>query len=133
MISFGNTLKRLRKQKKFTQETVAEILGVDRSTYSYYESGKTKPDFETILTVCKIYGVAIDEITRMFLNDSDMKLVFETEEKEYEKSDSDFNMLSDREQLMLMYYRQVEDKEGLFEAVKKFYDEDVLKSLMKTE
>lgn len=32
-------------------------MGVDRSTYSYYELGKIKPDIQTILSIANIFRV----------------------------------------------------------------------------
>ena len=40
----GNRLRALRLTFGFTQSSVAEVLGINRSTYSYYESGTTRPD-----------------------------------------------------------------------------------------
>ena len=40
----SRTLKKLRKNCGYTQKEVAKELGVDRSTYAYYETGKTTPD-----------------------------------------------------------------------------------------
>lgn len=45
-----------------TQKQIADILGIDRSTYSYYESGKIKLDVKTILNLSKIFGVDYTEI-----------------------------------------------------------------------
>ena len=39
-------IKKFRKKINYTQKQVADYLGVDRSTYSYYELGKIIPDGE---------------------------------------------------------------------------------------
>lgn len=36
---------------------MADLLGVDRSTYCYYELGKIKPDITTIMKLSNIFGV----------------------------------------------------------------------------
>lgn len=36
-------LKNLRKQKKVSQTEVAKFLGIERTTYTAYESGKSRP------------------------------------------------------------------------------------------
>ena len=42
MIRMGKKkLKRLRENFNLTQQQVAEALGIDRSTYAYYELGRT--------------------------------------------------------------------------------------------
>ena len=50
-------IKKFRKKINYTQKQVADYLGVDRSTYSYYELGKIIPDVKTIMSLSKIFGV----------------------------------------------------------------------------
>lgn len=56
------TLKKLRIKCKYTQKQVSDILKIDRSTYSYYESGRIRPDVNTILQLAKIFKVDYTEI-----------------------------------------------------------------------
>lgn len=55
-------LRRLRLACGYTQDTVAAALGVARPTYSYYESGKTSPDMETITKLARMYGVSLEQL-----------------------------------------------------------------------
>ena len=41
---------------------MADLLGVDRSTYSYYELGRIKPDVETIMKLSEIFRVHYTKI-----------------------------------------------------------------------
>ena len=36
-------LKYYRSECKLTQQDVADLLGLERSSYTYYETGKTEP------------------------------------------------------------------------------------------
>ncbi len=36
------------------------MLDVSRSAYTYYERDRSKPDFDTLITLSKIFGVSID-------------------------------------------------------------------------
>lgn len=56
----GERLKKLRKERKWTQEDVAKKLNIPRSTYSNYESGKREPDFETAQLFAGLFEVSID-------------------------------------------------------------------------
>lgn len=58
----SNRLKQLRKARGWTQEEAAKRLGLIRSTYSNYESGKREPDFETASAMAKFYGVTVDNL-----------------------------------------------------------------------
>ncbi len=53
-------LKYLRKEKGYTQEKVAALLGVDRRTYSAYENGVNSLNAQTLIMLSKIYGASID-------------------------------------------------------------------------
>ena len=55
-----NRLKELRKDRKETQEDIANMLGVDRTTYSKYESGASEPSFEILLKLSQIFNVSTD-------------------------------------------------------------------------
>ena len=54
---FGVTLRRMRLKCGLTQQAVADALHVNRATYSYYELGKTQPDFSQLGQLAKIFGV----------------------------------------------------------------------------
>lgn len=55
---FGNKLRYLRNQKGFTQQQVADKLGLkNKSTLGSWEVGKSEPDGYTFLKLCKIYEV----------------------------------------------------------------------------
>ena len=57
------TLKRLRKEKiGYTQQQVADYLQVSRSTYTYYETGKTEPDLENIKKLAALFHVSLEEL-----------------------------------------------------------------------
>ncbi len=45
-----------------TQEEVAKIMGIARSTLGNYENGTREPDLDTIRKFSSFYGVSIDEL-----------------------------------------------------------------------
>ena len=52
-----NTIRRLRKERRMTQQQVAEHLGIDRSTYAYYESGRSKLNIDVLINLSEFYEV----------------------------------------------------------------------------
>lgn len=62
MKNINERIKQLRKQKGFTQESMAERLHIARSTYSKLESGNTKLDHDRLINISKILDVPISEI-----------------------------------------------------------------------
>ena len=61
-MTFREKLRLSRKQLNLTQFQIASTLGIDRSAYSYYETGKSQPPMDKILTLSKIFNCSIDEL-----------------------------------------------------------------------
>ena len=57
---FSQILSELRKQKKLTQNEMAKILGIARTTYSSYEQGRRMPDTDLQNTIADYFGVSLD-------------------------------------------------------------------------
>ena len=60
----GYIFKVYRESSNLTQGQVATSLGIDRSTYTYYETGKTEPTMKTLMDILRILKIPYDE----FLN-----------------------------------------------------------------
>ena len=56
------SLKSIRKQYKMTQEDVAKFLGISRSGYTYYETGKSLPSIDVLRKLAAIYDTTIDAV-----------------------------------------------------------------------
>lgn len=56
----GERLKSCRKTLSFTQQEVAEKLGVTSASISSWESGARRPDFEMLDNLSKLYDVSFD-------------------------------------------------------------------------
>lgn len=52
----------LRSINGFSQEEIAEKIGISRQAYAKWESGKTIPDVEKCALLAKVYGVTIDSL-----------------------------------------------------------------------
>lgn len=59
-----NNLKFFRKKNGYTQEQVAEKIGVSRQAVAKWERGEALPDIENIVALADIYGVTIDSLVR---------------------------------------------------------------------
>lgn len=59
----AKNLKKLRKQKKLSQEKLARLVDISYNTISKIEAGKAKnPTFETLSKLANVFGVSIDEL-----------------------------------------------------------------------
>ena len=59
---FGVHLRNLRKEKGYTQQQMADMLNISRSTYTYYETGKSQPSFQNLKKLCEILEVDYNKI-----------------------------------------------------------------------
>jgi len=53
-------LKQLRKTRNVTQIEVANFLHIEQSTYSGYETGKSKPSIDILKNISKFLNTSID-------------------------------------------------------------------------
>lgn len=77
-IHINERLRELRIKSGYTQVQIAKILNIDRSTYSYYEIGKTTPDVTVLITLAKVFNIPIenllsDEGSQEIVSDSELK------------------------------------------------------------
>ncbi len=63
VIRIENKLQLLRELHDWKQQDVADALGVTRSTYANYESGRRSPDIDTLMRLADVYGISLDELT----------------------------------------------------------------------
>lgn len=60
MGNFASVIKQLRLERGITQEQLAALLKVSRSTVGMYETGSREPDFETCEAIADIFNVDMD-------------------------------------------------------------------------
>ncbi len=117
--SVGESLRNVRKEHNLKQKDIAEAIGIDRSTYSFYETGKTNPPIETMCALAKIYNVTIGYLIGKEANNPELR-----ERANAVSAGVDpIAMLKKDEQLLLMYYRIADD-----ESKKKILDAVINKS-----
>lgn len=60
--TMGNSINKLRKEKKMTQTELAELVGVTQETISKLENGKRKLDINTAQKIAIAFEVSLDEL-----------------------------------------------------------------------
>ena len=61
-MSFSENLIELRKLNNYTQEDLAELIGVSRQTLSKYETGESLPDIEKCKQLAEVFSVTLDDL-----------------------------------------------------------------------
>ncbi|MDD3341680.1 MAG: helix-turn-helix domain-containing protein [Bacilli bacterium] len=75
----GKFIATLRKEKKLTQEQLAEKLGVSSKSLSRWENGRCMPDFSLLDAICKELEISVSELLNgRRMNKEDMKGLKET-------------------------------------------------------
>jgi transcriptional regulator with XRE-family HTH domain len=60
----GENLKLLRKRKQFSQEEIANELGLTRSSYSGYENGVAEPNLVNLIKFSEYFNISLDKLIK---------------------------------------------------------------------
>lgn len=63
-MNIGDKIKEERLKKEWTQEQLAQLLNVSRSTVSSWEVARNYPDLETIVAISDLFGISLDSLLR---------------------------------------------------------------------
>ena len=61
-IEIANRLQKLRKEKGYSQEQLADELGISRQAVSKWERAEASPDTDNLICLAKLYGISLDEL-----------------------------------------------------------------------
>lgn len=61
-IEIANRLIKLRKKNGYSQEELADKLGLSRQAVSKWERAEASPDTDNLICLAKLYGVSLDEL-----------------------------------------------------------------------
>lgn len=122
-------LTEYRKANKLTQQQIAEVLDIKRSTYAYYENGKHLPSIGILSKLSRIYNISID----CLLGNADIHGdLLEDESEFYNKDTTDkaeeqyLSSISKTEQEVLLLFRLIRDKDAAMDALKKLSETETL-------
>ena len=66
-MKFGENFKKLRKQAGLTQAQVANALGIRQSNLSDWENDVSRPEYEKLIELCRLYDVTLEELLGVYL------------------------------------------------------------------
>lgn len=64
-MTLSEKLKMFRTNSGFSQEKVAELVGVSRQAVSKWEGGQSMPSSEKLIALASIYGTSVDELAEV--------------------------------------------------------------------
>ena len=78
-MTLGEQITQLRKQKKMSQEDLAEAMQISRQAISKWENDQTKPDTENLIRLAAILEVDVNDLigNQLLEKDSEPQLLRE--------------------------------------------------------
>lgn len=107
----AESLKKIRKQYKMTQEDIAKLLGISRSGYTYYETGKTVPSVEVLQKLSAIYNTTIDVIVGNPIRENTDRRYYDNILSVSEGNADPLIYMKKDEQALIMAFRLLSDDE----------------------
>lgn len=81
-MNFSEKIKQMRIEKGMTQEEFAQKVMVSRTAVSKWETGRGYPSLESLMVICDVFGVGLDE----FFSKEDAALKEKNEKKKVRKA-----------------------------------------------
>lgn len=67
-LATANRLQQLRKMNGYSQDVLAEKLGISRQAISKWERAESSPDTDNLIALAEIYGMTLDELLNTSLD-----------------------------------------------------------------
>ena len=83
-IEIADRLVKLRKKYGYSQEELADKLGLSRQAVSKWERAEASPDTDNLICLAKLYGVSLDEL---LATDEDIDTIVEEQVKSDKKEE----------------------------------------------
>lgn len=62
MYEIGRRIKSARESRGYSQKEFAQLIGAKNTTVSNWEKGLTRPDADTLASICRALDVSADEL-----------------------------------------------------------------------
>lgn len=123
-MAFHDRIKQARIKAGLTQADVATLLGIAKSTYSGYETGKSEPSMNAIANMMRFFDVSPE-----FLWQDEMDEQFKNKHAEYFHFKPDaYAQSADEEELLICYRTLIPSaKETVLTTVKAFAGNPAMK------
>lgn len=107
-------MKALRKERKKTQQDIADILGISRPAYTAYEQGNRTPDNDAVEKLADYYAVSIDFLFGRTDNPSPISPI--------EQDEADFQAFANNPSLQKWYKELPKSREEDLEKLRKMWE-----------
>ena len=116
-MKIGNKIRQMRKNAGYTQDQLAEKLGVSAQSISKWETETSMPDISLLPFIAEIFGISIDELFDLTI-DQKLKRIENRLEIEEELSPETYK---DYEQLLLTQLYEGKDRRKILSLLANLY------------
>lgn len=106
--TLGKKLYKLRKEFRLTQDDVAKALGMNRTSFSKYETGMASPPLPVLRKLAAFYEV---DLAYLIFDERTEIICLHDPQKDEKKQNLHFGELRQSEQDIIMKYRLLPDVE----------------------
>lgn len=121
--TLGENLRKLRKENGYTQQYLADYIGVERSAYSKYESSRI-PDLNSVIQLAALYGVSVDTLIGDYFDETVNSKKLAAFAKASSPDGKDGSKLTRDELKLLALFRNSIRKKDILEYVRRISSED---------
>ena len=86
-IKLAENIRKFRKERRLTQEQLAEVLGVTTGAVHKWESGMSIPDIGLIVEMADFFDTSVDVLLGYKMKDNHIKTTIERMEEMCRNSD----------------------------------------------
>ena len=72
-IEIANRLQKLRKENGYSQEELADKLGISRQAVSKWERAESSPDTDNLIVLARLYNVSLDDLLKDTESDQEIR------------------------------------------------------------
>ena len=94
-IEIANRLQKLRKENGYSQEELADKLGISRQAVSKWERAESSPDTDNLIILARLYNMSLDEL--LYDTEPDEEIRNRNKDREEDNKEKDVISLTDDE------------------------------------
>ncbi len=113
-MALKDNMKNYRRANDFTQQQVADILGIDRTAYANYELGNTSPSIENLCIIARLFGVTLNELVDFFYDEDELREKYSQScEMLFKGTGHEVGYITRYERYLIMIYRLSRNKKEI--------------------
>lgn len=99
-IKTADRLQALRKSHGYSQDALAEKLGISRQAVSKWERGESSPDTDNLIALANLYGITLDQL----LNGENVpEIVLQTQDNVKEEKDKKTGIYAEKGKKLMKF------------------------------